>query len=223
MERTPKLSVPYLLRKLLAQGEEIVSEHHPWLWEHNRWKELVFCILSQSVEADQPTLRSLTDHLDSLGLIHIEFLASLQKKDDSVSVLDNPDTDELANSLFEQGFDEEAIEKSIISLTEVAAGLQNHFNGKVQLYLRQYGELLLRDLPNQFHFTHLQPIEARRAFIFWMQNVLTLPLSMENPAMQRFAIRHDIEPNDLIQAADDMGLNVSLLDDLIEHSESVER
>jgi hypothetical protein len=55
-----------------------------------------------------------------------------------------------------------------------------------------------------------------------MQNVLTLPLSLENPAMQRFATKYGIETYDLIQAADDMGLNVSLLDDLIEHSESVE-
>ncbi len=214
MQRTPQLSVSYLLRKLVAGGEEIVSRHHPWLWEHNRWKELVFCILSQTVDGDQERLRGLTDHLDILGLIQIESLATLVEKG-QLNFDDNPQADELLDFLMENGFEKTAAEKSVVSLAEVAYGIHKNFDGKVQHYLRRYGELLLKDLPNQFNFSQLDSSQVRQVFIFWMQNVLTLPLSLEDETMKIFAARYCVEPADLIKEADEMGLNLSLLDDLI--------
>jgi hypothetical protein len=217
MERTPQLSVSYLLRKLVAGGEEIVSRHHPWLWEHNRWKELVFCILTQTVSGDQERLRVITDHLDILGLIQIESLAALVENG-QVNFNNNRLADELLDFLMENGFEKTAAEKSVVSLAEVADGIHKNFDGKVQHYLRTYGELLLKDLPKKFKFSQLDSSQARQVFIFWMQNVLTLPLSLEDETMKIFAGRYGVEPADLIKEADEMGLNLSLLDDLIQAS-----
>ena len=64
-------------------------------------------------------------------------------------------------------------------------------------------------------FSSLSPREAEHALVYWLQNVLGLPLSLKDDAVVEFAAEHSLAPERLIEAADSIGLNLAVLDDLI--------
>ncbi|MGE5830727.1 MAG: hypothetical protein ACM30G_20515, partial [Micromonosporaceae bacterium] len=89
------------------------------------------------------------------------------------------------------------------------------FGGSVTQYLRRYGEAMLADIGRYFRFTVADSDSVRRAFVYWLQNTLGMPLSLSGPELRKFCARHGVTESDVIAAADEIGLNVALLDDLV--------
>ncbi len=209
-----ELETQYLLRKLLAlETADLASGNH-WLWEGDRWKELVFALLAHITGLAEDQVRELTDHMENLGLLDVGTLASIGKG--SSPDLNSPNARHILELLQENGFSPEESQSGLTTICEAAVGLQKHFGGKVQRYLRSYGESMLREINQFFRFSKMEDPEVKLAFTYWLQNVLTMPLSLFDSNVVMFCERHHLTPEELIAAADDLDLNVALLDDLIQ-------
>src|SRR5258705_6503661 len=76
----PLARTQFLLRKLIVQnGEEVIASHR-WLWEKDRWKELVFSIVSRAGGLTERDAHVLVDQMDALGLISVRKLADIDGK-----------------------------------------------------------------------------------------------------------------------------------------------
>jgi hypothetical protein len=200
----------YLLRKIaIERGTELLSSHS-WVWEFARWKELAFVLFAQIAKVPEKELRRLTNQMETLGLLDVSTLAGLLKENKGIRLSQQLQLRRIAELLRENGFTEEQSNKALITLCEAALALQEQYDGKIQKYLRYYGELMLKDVKKTFNFSAIGDDEAASAFTYWLQNVLGMPLSLVDENVQRFCAQHNLQPGDLIAAADDLGF----MDDL---------
>lgn len=205
----------YLLRKALSLYGAELAISHPWVWEGERWKELVFALLAQVSDLSEDKVRELTDQLDYLDLLDIPALAELCRNRQA------PDPNDLLarrilELLQEKGLSLAQAKRGLGAICEAALGLAEHFNGKVQNYLRSYGELMSKEFSRFFLFSTLNASEVQAAFVYWLQNVLNVPMSLLDQNIQLFCQQHGLKPAQLIAAADELDLNLALLDDLVQ-------
>jgi hypothetical protein len=177
----------------------------------------VFAILTQVSDLPEDKMRALTDEMDDLDLLEIPALASLRQGDQAID-----SNQELAGRVLEifqeKGFQREQAECGLGAISDAAIGLMEHFSGKVQNYLRSYGELMLKDLGRTFQFSTLSEADVGTAFTYWFQNALNLPLSLLDKNVRTFCEQHGLEPEQLIAAADELDLNLAVVDDLAQIS-----
>jgi hypothetical protein len=62
--------------------------------------------------------------------------------------------------------------------------------------------------------------QVRYAFTLWLQNVLNMPLSLQSRAVETFTNAIGLTSGQLFHAADEMDVNVALVDDLLHHFHS---
>jgi hypothetical protein len=200
----------------LVRRYEVPAGRYLWPQEEARWRELVFCVLAHVGAPDVPpeTARSATDVLVELGLLQIEDLAEL------VSSGDPPDMAHphlsIMNAILErEGYTTGQAARALVALCESANSLVRHHEGKVQRYLRLYGQRMLDELDDHFAFSQLGRDDARFIFTHWLQNVLNMPVGLSTPAVQAYCALLSVDLADVAAAADRQDLNLALLDDLI--------
>ena len=71
MATTVKADALFALRTLMARHGALISAHHMWVSEHDRWLELVFAIFAATCKAPEDVLRNLVDDLDTVGLLNV--------------------------------------------------------------------------------------------------------------------------------------------------------
>lgn len=189
---------------------------YPWPWESSRWHELVFCILYRLATPELPpeTARTLTLALADLGLLDVNCLAAQLNEDGEVDPA-HPDAALMLQLLQRAGLPAAKGSAILTTLGQVAAGFEQRYHGKVQRYLRHYGHAFLDGLHQDFSFSKIGEEDMRQIFTHWLQNVLNLPLPVSEPAVAQFCAAHGASVADLLQIADELDLNVALLDDLI--------
>lgn len=215
MNATKNEEAQYLLRKLLTEEGPGLALNHPWLWEADRWKELVFALLTRVVSLPEDRARELTGNLNDLDLLDVAALANIGQ-DPKAPDLSNPHARHIIEELQEYGFSPEEARRALATICEAAVGLHKNFGGKVQAYLRSYGELMLREINRTFQFSALKDADVAFAFTYWLQNVLNMPLSLLDSNVLAFCEQHQLTPGQLIEAADDLDLNLAFLDDLVQ-------
>ncbi len=203
----------YLLRKLLLFGEEATFLHR-WIWEADRWKELVFALLTRVTMLPQDAVRAVTDQLHYMKLLKISTLVNLYKAHGAPDLTDS-NARHILELLQEGGFKQAEAERGLTAICEAALGLHDYHASKVQNYLRSYGERMLQELGNTFRFSNLNEAEVNYAFRLWLQNVLNMPLQLQDEQMQKFCKQYELTQLDLLAAADEEDLNIALLDDLV--------
>src|SRR5262249_14956232 len=119
--------------------------------------------------------------------------------------------------LTEAGLSQDEARAGLKVLCETAIGIQDHFSGKVQLYLRSIGERLLNEIFHHFHFSDLKPEDVKYAFTLWLQNVAQLPLSLRDAHLITMCQAEGIVVDDLLTAADELDLNLAFVDDMVHH------
>jgi hypothetical protein len=222
MAKTDTSEARYLLlRELRSHGEEL-SMSHPWVWEGERWKELVFAILTQVSDLAEDDARELATELDDLELLDIPALAGLLRNRKSPDLKD-PLARHLMEIAQESGLSPEQAKRGAAAICEAALALDEQFGGRVQNYLRGYGETMLRDMERIFHFSALSAPESRLAFAYWLQNVLNMPVSLLDSNVQQFCKQHGLKPSQLIAAADELDLNLAVLDDLVQYAVAAQK
>jgi len=201
-----------LKKTMTLEGDEL-GVTQSWMWEADRWKELVFALLTKATNASDAEVRLVTEQIAELDLIAVDKLAALSHSTqaDRMGV---PRPRRIIEIMLAGGFTEDEAENGLSIVIEAAAGLQEHYDGKVQRYLRHYGELMLDQIDNSFSFTALDHEAVADAFTYWLQNVLNMPLSLIDDSVQRYAKMIGVTPAELVAAADEIDMNLAMVDDL---------
>lgn len=77
------------------------------------------------------------------------------------------------------------------------------------------------ELANALGGESLNAGQLRYAIGHWLQNALSVPISLEHPAVLGFCKKNGISVGELVAAADELDLNVALVDDLLELDQSI--
>jgi hypothetical protein len=205
----------HLLQKMILFAGGEVASPHQWLWETDRWKELVFSLLTRVTALPQGAVRVAADQLQQLGLIDISTLASLPKVGRGSRVVRNAHSRRIVELLEENGFPSDDALRGLTTICEATRSLRTHHNAKIQLCLRSYGEKMLREMKKTFRFSGLNETETNYALRLWLQNVLNMPIPLQDSALKPFARTLGLTGKQILEAADEMDLNVALVDDLL--------
>jgi hypothetical protein len=203
-----------LVRKVIVL-ESDDSYTRPWMFEGDRWKELVFALLARTAPHLAGTdIRNLVERMHALRLLDVADLVSVCEGSN------RPDHRHqcarlIVELLVENSFTKEEAERGLLTICEAALGLNKHFNGKIQRYLRSYGELMLRESKKWFSFSALSDDDVGYSLTYWLQNVLSMPLPLVDRSWEIVCSEYEVDTAQLITAADDLGVNLALLDDLL--------
>jgi hypothetical protein len=133
---------------LSSQLREIYDRHshelqyYPWMFETDRFAELIFCLLNECIEQDANFTRTAVVNLQNLGFLDVSKLESLDKPNNNTAVV--------SYVLEQHGFKKQNIDRALILLSRTAKLLQKEYNGKVQQLLRRYGKELRNSLVKEF-------------------------------------------------------------------------
>jgi hypothetical protein len=210
----------FALLELLSGNEDLISAH-PWVWEGSRWKELVLALVIQVANVHrlnvyEEELREFVELLDDLHLLDVQLLAHIKRNHGNLDETGRKTSTRFLKLLQGNGFSEAAAQIALAAISEAAMGLEEHHDGKVQLYLRHYGEMMLSEVKSTFPITSLPEANVADAFTYWLQNVVSMPLSLIDSNIQRFCKEKQLDVWELLKAADRLGLSVGLLDDLVQ-------
>ena len=201
---------------MLEEYERFVPMLHryQWPWEVARWHELVFCLLSRIDDSSEAVAiaRETMEIFADLDLLEVGALAELAPDKGE------PDYQErqlalMLGILERQGYDDEEAKTAVATICQAARALQQGFDGKVQKYLRQYGELVLAEVPKNFSFSRMSEEDTRYAFAHWLQNVLNMPVALSHPSVKALCEKFDIGIEELVDFVDRNDVNLALVDD----------
>lgn len=191
---------------LHAQLSESPPMGPHWPDEHARWTELIFCTLFQIRPLDAGATRHAVDVARDLQLLEPSLLRDL---------VSNPDERiALALILSRAGWQEAEVDRGLTLLTAVAKAL-DAYSGKPQRLLRD-ASISFRDaVVSKFEQAGRLDPTFKAAVGHWLQNTCNLPLSIDDEAVSKFAAASGLTLEQLIEASDNLDLNVGALDDLI--------
>jgi hypothetical protein len=192
----------------------IQLDSYPWEWEEDRWNELVFCLLWRVGQASDIEARTAVRILKDLHLLRTSDLAALPLNGDHLD-MSQPNLVLIAEVLRRVGFSDDGIVRAMKVMVSVAQGLEQNHKGKIQNYLRTYGERMLAELSQHFSFTSSSETDVQFGFCMWLQNTLNMPVPAWDERVQRFCNQLGITESELLCSADNLDMNVAVLDDLI--------
>ena len=214
MEKSHFSEIEFQLNKLILRYSGLFV-YHQWPSENKRWVELVFALLTRVSKKPEDRIRDTIEELDALNLLGVEELAEISETDDGIN-LDYPYARRIVECLSESGFTEEESKSSILAMYEAAKSLKKHHNGKIQEYLRVYGQRMIDELSHNFSFSKMNEEDVKYAFTYWLQNILNMPVNLRTEGIEKFCERLQITYEDLLKVADTLNINFALLDDMID-------
>jgi hypothetical protein len=205
VERAQEFSTPY--------------DQYRWVNERARWAELIFCMLlrlnSNILQASD--IRKVVGALWDLGYLEIEtmvgFCDSKGKVDGSA-----PGVVVLVDTLTKCGASAKQAERSVCAIWEAAKSVEKNFNGKIQQYLRGYGQQMMNEVRSHFELTQLNNDDVNFVFSHWLQNVLYVPIQLAFKDYVGLEDYRDLTLGDMIEVADELDINLALVDDILSFS-----
>lgn len=179
----------------------------PWASERERWDELVFCLVT-AVGKDASAARSTVATLSGLGLLDPASLARASDPESDAAIV-------LRHALAGNGLPQDDARRTAALLAQVASALVARYEGKIQRYLRAQGTAMIEDFLRLVDDHGAREPELRLGVTHWLQNALDLPLSAPDESVRRFLDEHEATMEDLEAAADQIDLNLALVDDVI--------
>jgi hypothetical protein len=214
MEKTNISEIEFQLNKLILRYSGLFV-YHQWPSEHKRWVELIFALLTRISKKPEDRIRDIIEELDALNLLSVEELAEISEKDSGIN-LNDPHAKRIVAYLSESGFTEEESKNSILVMHEAAKSLKENHNGKIQEYLRVYGQRMIDELSQNFSFSKMNEEDEKYAFTYWLQNILNMPINLKTESVEKFCKKLQITYKELLKAADNLNINLALLDDMID-------
>lgn len=210
MNKNNQLGARFILQKLLLRHGDEVAASHRWLSEQDRWNELVFAIFASLGGLPEHKLRALVQEMNVLQLLTISELAHIR-----TAGFGAQPARRCLSIMLDAGMSRSIAQRSLMAVAEAAAAMQNKYSGKVQRFLRSHGERIRADLQTTIGFSGLKTEEAVFALTYWLQNVLSIPLSLRDKKMAEFESAAHVSGNDILEAADQLDINLAVVDDLI--------
>ncbi|MCX6564915.1 MAG: hypothetical protein NTW38_00575 [Candidatus Aminicenantes bacterium] len=222
MSSRKKASLEKELLELFSRHFESLPSN-PWADERERWLELVVCTLFTHGGSSRGKSRQAAHIFKELGLLEIENLAAIPIRQ-GVMVSDHSSVMTMTQILRQMGFASKDISPALTKTVMLAKAVCIRFGGKIQRYLRSYGEAMLAHLEKDFPEIFVskkkraahEDTSWRFAFALWLQNSLTLPVFLDTANTRRFCRHAVCRMTDLQEAADRLDINASLLDDLLD-------
>lgn len=212
MRTTHKPRADALLNELatLYMEKKPFLGHYAWHWEEERWHEMLVCALV-SAGASPEQARSAVRIFDQLKMADP---GSMARADEGMT----------QNVLARQGLDHKQVNLAVQTLTQTAKTCMDSWAGKPHLFLREMSKRWVITLSESFGRFGMSHGRAELLSTLWLQNVCNAPLLASNlPAVRAFCKDAGTTVGELIEAADSVGLNVAILDELLlmrlEHSD----
>ena len=205
----------YILKTLLFDPD-IANQLgvYEWASETNRWKELVSILSAQICNRSQDDMVELTQYLADLGLLEIQDLAAIRIDGNEVD-RGNELAAKISGAFQRKGMAEEDALNVLLPLCQIAARLKADFKGKIQLYLRHFGERMLQETLSLFELTGMKEDEVGLVFTAWLQNIMNVPVLLQAPEVMEFCQKHEIEVSELLEAVDNIDMNAAIVDELL--------
>lgn len=214
MGRSNLSEMEFQLRKLITRYNDIF-EYHQWPSENRRWVELIFALITRISDIPEDEIRDIIEELDDLELLNLEALSEISDVKGKIN-LNNPNARHIFEYLLESGFTKEESKSSIQVMHEVAKSLMKNYDGKIQKYLRKYGQQMIDELPRNFSFSKMSDEDVNYAFTYWLQNVLNMPIRLPTKSFDAFCRKLNVGSDELIEEADRLDINLALVDDMIQ-------
>ena len=174
----------------------------PWADEGIRWAELVFCFLDQGRREEPAVTRHAVGVLTMLNLVSPAKLAQLSA---SQSVV-------FRHVLSEAGWTTEEADKAIDALAACARSFIKE--GGAPRVLREESWAMRERICAKLGTAGDIP-GLSTAIGHWLQNTCSLPVPVDRDDWERFAVGLGYSCDELIAAAEEIDLNIALIDDLI--------
>jgi len=207
----------HLVVKLLTLPEAaVIAEEHPWPRETDRWRELVFALLTRVISRPEQEIRDLTNRLQLLGLLEIDECGEMPLRGTI------PDPTGVHYRRMLEVFNDTKISRAEAiagsrAIHEAARVLVDRFEGRIARCIRAAGAKIVEDLLQTFRFEVISERTAEEALTYWVQNVMSIPLSLNDESVRAFCRAHGITPKELETAADDLDVSIALVDDLTDY------
>jgi hypothetical protein len=200
-----------LLELYKTHRQSLSDFSYPWEREHDRWKELLVCLLiGAGVEA--ATARRLLHTMEAVGISSVTSLIEDEHGQAMIKRLCVNNGIDSAHAT--------TVSKVLVSMASIAA---SRWDQHIQNFLRQYGEQMLHELTDICVKAGLNRRAAAKAATLWLQNALNMPLlHSDDPHIKKFCATRAISAAQLLKVADDIGLSAAVLDDILA-TESVTR
>lgn len=214
MNKSNITEVEFQLRKLITKYSGLFA-YHQWPSEQERWIELIFALVARISKKPEPEVREAIEFLDNLGLLDVKELSNIPKVENNLD-MSTPLSKRIVEFLSESGFTEEDSKRNLLVMHEAAKSLIKHHDGKVQKYLRKYGQLMVNEISDSFSFSEMNEKDVKYAITYWLQNVLNMPLHLKTESTEKFCEEYQTTNEDLVKEADTLDINIALLDDMID-------
>jgi hypothetical protein len=187
---------------------------HPWSNEANRLYELYYCLLHRISKKNEVQIRRIIKSLAALNLLDANLLSEAK-----IVGGDGGEGDSLASTITEilirNGFKEEEARSCSRGICTIARGIKQNYEGKVQKFLRKYGNLMIEEMDKLFSFEGLSKDDREYVFAHWLQNSLQMPVPLAAGPEDRFYKDNSIKEEDLLEFADKLDITVPLVNDVI--------
>ena len=204
------------IREIYAEYRHLLPADYKWEDESARWTELVYCIFAELTEHSYRDARRLANDLADLNLLDVNDLAGIPIMDDGMVNPDNSRVRTITDILKANGVAEDDIKKSLSAICKVAQAICENYDGKIQKFLRKYGHEIVNEFDSHVSFSEVSKGTQSRILVKWIQNTLAMPLAFSNVYTARFCERKGASYWELAEAADNLGINGAMLDDLLE-------
>ena len=204
------------IREIYAEYRHLLPADYRWEDESSRWTELVYCIFAELTKHSYRDARRLANGIADLNLLAVEDLAGIPIMDDGMVNPDNSRIRTITDILKSNGVSEDEINRSLSAICKVAQAIQENYDGKIQKFLRKYGHEIVNDFDSHVSFSEVSKGTQSRILVKWIQNTLAMPLTFSNVYTVRFCERKGANYWELAEAADNIGINAAVLDDLLE-------
>jgi len=204
------------IREIYAEYRHLLPADYKWEDESSRWTELVYCIFAELTEHSYRDARRLADEIADLNLLEVEDLAGIPLMDDGMVNPDNSRVRTITDILSANGVADDDITRSLSAICKVAQAIQEKYDGKIQKFLRKYGHEIVNEFDSHVSFSEVDKGTQSRILVKWIQNTLCMPLAFSNVYTARFCERKGASYWELAEAADNLGINGAMLDDLLE-------
>ena len=181
-------------------------DDYPWEWESDRWNELCICMLCTEFGIEPDLARKTIETIDQLGMMPVSVLTDCQ---DEQLVF-------VKRVMLQCGIDSSIIDPATELIVSLAQTVTKKWGGHIQRLLRNHGEKMAETLAKELERSGIHQNYAKKIATIWLQNVANIPILLDDDAhILSFRKQFGMTRQDLLDTADSIGINVSVLDDLL--------
>jgi hypothetical protein len=188
----------------LQKGSHLV-QNHTYVFEVDRWLDLVTVLLSEGAGLMQAEALAIVGHLRAEQVStakHRKARAQMRR--------------DFEATIQAQDFDHARMDQMALVMTKLDVAIRKRYPKGLPSFLRSHGDRMVKELSQLLRKSGVSLEQANRIATVWLQNSANMPvLSASDPHIKAFCEKNHVSLAELLSLADDLGLNVAYLDDVL--------